>query len=118
MIHRITKKAIVYLCYCPVDFRKNINGLAAIVQGTFEMNPFDGALFVFCNKNKNAIKVLKWDIDGFCLYHKRRDKGRFVWPAINKKEDDKVTITKEDLNRLLDGLVMEQFMLHKKYTMM
>ena len=116
MIHRLTNNSAVYLCYAPVDFRKNINGLAAIVQGTFEQNPFDGALFVFSNKYKNAIKVLKWDVDGFALYHKRRERGRFCWPEITD-ETGNVNITKKDLNRLLDGLVMEQFILHKNYTM-
>ncbi|QAT42758.1 IS66 family insertion sequence element accessory protein TnpB [Aminipila luticellarii] len=116
MIQRLTKAKAVYLCYEPVDFRKNINGLAAIVQGSFGKNPFDGELFVFCNKHKNVIKVLKWDMDGFTLYHKRRERGRFCWPVF-KEVEGTINISKNDLNRLLDGLVMEQFSPHKNYTM-
>jgi transposase len=117
MIHRMANRASVYLCYEKVDFRKNINGLAAIVQGSFHMDPFEGSLFVFCSKSKNAIKVLQWDTDGFVLYHKRREKGRFCWPEIMDIEGT-VNITKKDLCRLLDGLVMEQFIPHKKYTVL
>ena len=86
MIRRLNQGSRVYLCYAPVDFRKNINGLAAIVQGNFGQDPFDGALFVFCNKGKGAIKVLHWDIDGFALYHKRKERGRFNWPEITDKD--------------------------------
>lgn len=117
MIHRMINKATVYLCYEKVDFRKNINGLAAIVQGSFRQDPFEGSLFVFCSKSKNAIKVLQWDKDGFALYHKRRERGRFCWPEITDK-DGTVNITKKDLNRLLDGLVMEQFVPHRNYTLL
>lgn len=95
--------------------RKNINGLAAIVQGSFNLDPFNGAIFVFCNNKKDKIKVLKWDKDGFVLYYKRREKGRFCWPMFSS-ESAAVNITKGDLDRLLDGLVMEQFTPHKQYT--
>ena len=67
MITKITRSNKVYLSCGHVDMRKNINGLAAIVQGGFNLDPFDGTLFVFCNKNKDKIKVLKWDKDGFIL---------------------------------------------------
>ena len=93
--------------------RKSINGLAAIVQGSFEMDPFSGAVFVFINNSKDKIKVLKWDKDGFSLYYKRREKGRFVWPA--KLEGSTVKISRDDLCRLLDGLVMEAFVPHRDY---
>ena len=94
--------------------RKSINGLAAIVQGSFEMDPFAGAVFVFINANRDKIKVLKWDKDGFVLYYKRREKGRFAWPA--KLQGTTVQIEKDDLYRLLDGLVMQAFVPHKNYA--
>lgn len=115
MIGRVTSKNRVYLSCGPVDMRKSINGLAAIVQGAFDLDPFDGTLFVFCNKNKDKIKVLKWDKDGFILYYKRREKGRFQWPTISL-DSSTVTVSKEDLNRLLDGLIMEQFIPRKQYA--
>jgi transposase len=115
MIKRIKSSTPVYLSCTHTDMRKSINGLAAIVQGSFNLDPFEGAIFVFCNKNKDKIKVLQWDKDGFVLYYKRREKGRFCWPTLSN-ESTTVNVAKNDLNRLLDGLVMEQFIPHKQYT--
>ena len=55
--------------------RKSIDGLAAIVEGSFSLDPFDGALFVFCNRNRDRLKVLEFDGDGFWLHFKRLEKG-------------------------------------------
>ncbi|MDD4565930.1 MAG: IS66 family insertion sequence element accessory protein TnpB [Eubacteriales bacterium] len=76
-IRRFPVKTAVYLSCGHIDMRKSINGLAAVVQGTFELDPFQGALFVFCNKDENKIKVLHCDKDYFALYYKRRERGRF-----------------------------------------
>ena len=116
MLSSFVKRGAVYLSCSPVDMRKSINGLAAIVQGTFELDPFEGALFVFVNNSKDKIKVLKWDRDGFCLYYKRREKGRFVWPE--KLSGNTVQIRRSDLERLLSGLIMEAFVPHKDYTVL
>jgi transposase len=62
--------------------RKQINGLAAIVGGSFKLDPFDNALFVFCNRSRDRIKILEWDSDGFWVYFKRLEKGRFRWPSV------------------------------------
>ena len=115
MITRISGNSRVYLSCSHIDMRKSINGLAAVVQGSFELDLFDGTLFVFCNKNKDKIKVLKWDKDGFSLYYKRREKGRFQWPSLSEGANA-INISKKDLYRLLDGLIMEQFIPHKQYT--
>ena len=45
--------------------RKSINGLSMIVEASFNLDPFDGALFVFCNRNRDRVKILEWDVDGF-----------------------------------------------------
>ena len=84
IVRRFPAKTAVYLSCGHMDMRKSINGLAAVVQGAFELDPFQGALFVFCNKDKNKIKVLHWDKDGFALYYKRRERGRFCWPALSE----------------------------------
>ena len=116
-IRRFPGKNQVYLSCSPTDMRKSINGLAAVVQGSFALDPFEGALFAFCNKDKNKIKVLHWDKDGFALYYKRRERGRFCWPTLSDQEGT-VDVTMNDLNRLLDGLLMEKFIPHKNYLML
>ena len=71
----------IYLACGPTDMRKQINGLAAIVQSSFGLDPCADALFVFCNRNRDRLKILEWDSDGFWLYFKRLEKGRFRWPS-------------------------------------
>ena len=95
----------VYLACGHTDMRKSINGLAAIVEGSFKLDPFDGALFVFCNRNRDRVKILEWDVDGFWLYFKRLEKGRFRWPAPG--EDATMTLTGEELSYLLGGTRVE-----------
>jgi len=95
----------VYLACGGTDMRKSINGLMAIVEGGFQLDPFNGALFVFCNKNRDRLKILVWDRDGFWLYFKRLEKGHFRWPAVG--EDATMTLTGEELNILLGGARVE-----------
>jgi len=85
--------------------RKQINSLAAIVEGSFKLDPFDGALFVFCNRNRDRIKILEWDGDGFWLYFKRLEKGHFKWPTAG--EQPTMTLTGEELSYLLGGTRIE-----------
>ena len=95
----------VYLACGRTDMRKSINGLSAIVESSFNLNPFDGALFVFCNRNRDRLKILYWDGDGFWLYFKRLEKGRFRWPAAS--EEATMTLTGEELAILLGGARVE-----------
>lgn len=74
----------VYLYRDPVDFRKAINGLSLIVEQQMQLSPFIDALFVFCNKKRDKLKVLYWDKTGFCLWYKRLEKEKFKWPRKNK----------------------------------
>ncbi len=95
----------VYLACGHTDMRKSINGLAAQVEGSFGLNPFDTALFVFCNRSRNRIKILEWDGDGFWLYFKRLEKGRFRWPAEGASAT--MTLTGEELSIMLKGNQVE-----------
>ena len=80
----ITPHMRILLAVCPIDFRKGIDGLAAIVRKVLECDPFTGYLFVFTNKNKKSIKILVYDGQGFWLCTKRLSKGRFkFWPDTN-----------------------------------
>lgn len=96
----------VYLARDSIDMRKSIDGLAAIVQESFLLDPFSSSLFVFCNKSKNKIKVLQWEDNGFWLYYKRLEKGTFNWPKDNKTSTIKVEM--RTFGWLLDGLPLNQ----------
>ena len=95
----------VYLACGATDMRKSINGLAAIVEGNFNLDPFNGALFVFCNHNRNRVKILEWDGDGFWLYFKRLEKGRFRWPK--PSNDATMLLTGVELSHLLSATRIE-----------
>jgi len=69
----------VYLCRQPVDFRKSIDGLSILVEQELEHDPFAEALFVFCNRKRDKIKVLYFEGSGFVLWYKRLEKDRFAW---------------------------------------
>ena len=101
----------VYLALGGTDMRKSINGLSIMVEEQFELDPFSGSLFVFCGRNRKTMKILYWDRNGFCLWHKRLEKDRFKWPD---EGGDKMQIEQRELMWLLEGLEMEQMGAHKR----
>jgi transposase len=109
MLH-VVEEAEVFLHREPVDFRKQINGLAVLVQEEMALNVMRQALFVFTNRRCDRIKALYWDRTGFCLWLKRLEKERFKWPLAH--EDDVITLTGEQLNWLLSGFDIFRFPPH------
>ena len=83
------------------DMRRGFTGLSAAVQTALEENPFGGQVFVFRGKRGDLVKVLWWDGDGLCLFAKRLERGRFVWP---KAESGAVALTRAQLSMLLEGI--------------
>lgn len=71
-----------YVCAQPVDMRKSIDGLAALVASVFGADPFCGQLFVFVSKRRDRVKILYWDRHGFALWYKRLERGRFANAAV------------------------------------
>jgi transposase len=76
----VTYEKKVYLACGATDLRKHIDALSALVQESFKLDPFDDAMFVFCNGRRDMIKILEWDGDGFWLHMKKLEQGRFNWP--------------------------------------
>jgi len=101
----------IYLAVGSTDMRKAINGLSIMVEDQLEMDPFSGSLFVFCNRRRNMIKILYWDRNGFCLWHKRLEKHFFTWP---ESREQILQIDPRQLSWLLEGLNVSQFTQHKK----
>jgi transposase len=115
MIPILGKK--VYLACGKTDMRKSIDGLSAIVSGSFKLDLFGDALFVFCNGSRNRIKILQWDGDGFWLHFKRLERGRFKWPAADSTPKGKtMSLTSEELAVLLGGTKVELKIKRKEVT--
>lgn len=91
----------IYLALGITDMRKSINGLSILVSEQFELDPFSGHLFVFCNRRQNMLKILYWAKNGFCLWHKRLEKHSFQWPV---SKEDMLTIEWRELCWLIEGL--------------
>jgi transposase len=91
----------VFLACRPVDLRNGFDGLAAKVQQMIGADPFGGQLFLFRGKRGDYLKALYWDGTGLCLFAKRLEKGRFVWPPI---VDGAVTLTPAQLAVLIEAM--------------
>jgi len=92
----------IWLVAGVTDMRKGFDGLAALVQTALADDPFSGHLFVFRGRRGDRIKVLWWDGDGMCLFAKRLERGKFIWP---RAENGKVSLTPAQLSMLLEGVV-------------
>ena len=89
------------LATTPVDLRGSFNRLYSLVIEQLREDPLSGHLFVFTNRRRNRLKVLYWDGSGLCLFAKRLEKGRFVWPpAINER----LHLTPGQLDLLIEGM--------------
>jgi transposase len=106
----LDSQAKVYLVTGYTDMRKAINGLSIMVQAKLELDPFSGHLFVFCNKSESIIKILYWDVNGFCLWQKKLEKQTFKWP---KSESEVMSLEKRQLTWLLSGLDLVQVQGHE-----
>lgn len=102
----------IYLYRDPVDFRKASQGLAAIVMQELGQDPFAGALYAFTNRQRNKIKCLYWEDNGFVLYYKALAEEKFHWPR--KAEDSVISLTGQQINWLLDGYDISRLTGHKK----
>lgn len=98
----------------PVDFRKAVNGLSIIVEETLAQDPFSDTLFVFTNRQRDKIKILYWERNGFVLWYKRLEKDRFIWP---ENEGDVVRLNGQQLNWLLDGYDIRRLHPHQKMNL-
>ncbi len=91
----------VWLAAGVTDMRRGFNGLSALAEKVLEQDPYSGHLFVFRGRRGDLIKVIWWDGQGACLFSKRLERGRFVWPSI---ADGKLTISTAQLAMLLEGI--------------
>ena len=95
----------VWVATRPIDFRKGVHGLVALVADGLRADPYGGDIFVFRSKRSDRIKLLAWDGSGIILATKWLEDGHFVWPPI---QDGAICLTATQLVLLLDGLQWSQ----------
>ena len=100
----------VYIACGYTDLRRGIDGLAALVQQQFKLDPFTNTLFLFCGRRRDRIKALYWEGNGFVLLYKRLESGSFQWP---RKESESRALTPQQYRWLMEGLSVDQPKAHK-----
>ena len=107
MIGDITAADEIYIVCGYTDMRKSIDGLCAIVQYKLLMDPRSCALFLFCGRRADRLKILMWEPDGFVLLYKRLSvsQGRYRWP---RNKDEVRNLTWQEFDWLLSGIDIEQ----------
>jgi transposase len=98
----------IYLAVVPVDMRWSFDRLSGIARERIGYDVRSGALFVFCGKRRDAMKVLFFDGTGMCIFYKRLDKGRLRWPEGLTPDAQQVEVSDAELMALLDGIELER----------
>jgi transposase len=101
-----------FLCCTTIDMRNGFDGLAGIVRNQLEKDPITGDVFIFLNKTRTHIKLLYWDGDGFALFYKRLERGRYAFTALSVPSKQ---IKREELLMLLEGLSFDAMKRKKRY---
>ena len=83
------------------------------MQESFGLDPFSPCLFVFCNRERNKLKILYWEHNGFWLFYRRLERGTFQWPS---GSEGTLAVSTRQLRWLLDGLELSQRQAHPKVT--
>lgn len=95
----------VYLKAGFTDMRKGIDGLCSVIVRSMQLDPFSRSLFLFCGRKSSSIKGILWEEDGFLLFTKRLDDGKFKWP---RNSEEAFLLSAQQLRWLLEGLDIEQ----------
>jgi len=103
----------IFLYQGSCDMRRSFDRLASMIKEELKENPLTGDLFVFLNRNQKMVKCLYWDKDGYALWHKRLEKGRFVRPPIKGYELDQMHWT-----HLLEGVEVKVIKKHPRYRIL
>ena len=108
----------IYVATTPVDMRKSFDGLAAIVKNGFKKNPLDGTFFVFINRSADRLKILYWDRDGYALWYKRLEAGRFRLPvALTPGGEAVVLVSAAQLAMILEGIEALAIKRQKRFSL-
>ncbi|HSN48653.1 MAG TPA: IS66 family insertion sequence element accessory protein TnpB [Flavobacterium sp.] len=101
-----------FLCCSTIDIRNGFDGLSGIVRNHLKKDPISGDVFIFLNKTRTHIKLLYWDGDGFALFYKRLERGRYAFTPDNGPSKQ---MKREELLMLLEGLSFGKMDKKKRY---
>jgi len=96
--------------------RKGFDALCGVVRGQMQRNPLSGEVFIFMNRPRNTVKVLRWESGGLVIYHKRLEQGRFEEPLYNN-HDKSYHLQWTELVMIIQGISMQNRVQRKRYKM-
>jgi transposase len=99
----VLRSGRVWIAPGPTDLRKSFDGLSGVVRSRLSGDPLSGDLFVFCNRDRNRLKVLYFDATGLWVFAKRLERGTFAWPSA-APQSGRIELRYEELMLLLAGL--------------
>jgi transposase len=106
----------IYLCTAPTDMRKGFDTLAALVRESLQYDPLSGHLFLFVGRDRDRIKILYWDADGFAVWYKRLEEGTFRLPAA-KNAGASVELKASELAMLLAGIDLTSIKRRRRFAL-
>ena len=113
-MHLMPSRLRYWFCTTPVDMRKGFDGLSGLVRNHLQQDPLTGDVFVFVSKARTHIKLLYWDGDGFVLYYKRLEKGRFDFPMSTGNTRE---LRRDEMLMLLEGVVLAKTTRKARYQL-
>src|SRR6476620_9627696 len=114
MIH-ISDKCRYLLYNGATDMRKSFHGLAAIVNYKMQCNVLNGDIYIFISKRRNAIKLLRFENDGFAIFYKRLEKGTFEIPA-HDEQSAMMVLSDNELIFILKGVSLKRVKYRPRYS--
>ena len=115
MLH-IDSIAQYYLYHSTIDMRKGLDSLCGLVRHEMKLNPLDRNIYIFIGRRMNQIKLLRWDGDGLCLYHKRLERGTYEFPK-SDSDTPVLMIPSTTLQCILQGVKLSSIQHKKRYAL-
>lgn len=104
----------IFVCLTPIRMQFSFDTLMGLAQTIFDQDPLSGHLFLFFNRKRDRIKILFWDVDGFCIWYKRLEVGAFQLPVATEG-DQAVELNCCQLHQLLSGLDLRNGRRRRRY---
>lgn len=112
----LTSSHRYFLYRHPTDMRKSFNGLCGLVESQLERNPLSGEVYIFINRRRDMVKMLRWEQGGFVLYYKRLESGTFELPAYNNDRES-YQMNWSDLVMMVEGIAWQKAQKRKRFRL-